>query len=99
MPSRWPNNMDDHFNTLHPTSIKTRWRNNWPSAMESSTASSVFSPYLNRVAPSRLCSTNRFRISGRSFDPHGESVYDRFANLNWPKLLSKYAKLVTPQLQ
>ena len=24
---------------------------------------------------------------------------DRFANLNWPKLLSKYAKLVTPQLQ
>src|SRR5207245_10221205 len=24
---------------------------------------------------------------------------DRFANLNWPKILSKYAKLVTPQMQ
>ena len=24
---------------------------------------------------------------------------DRFASLNWPKILSKYAKLVTPQLQ
>jgi hypothetical protein len=24
---------------------------------------------------------------------------DRFANLNWPRILSKYAKLVTPQLQ
>jgi len=24
---------------------------------------------------------------------------DRFANLNWPKILSKYAKLITPQMQ
>ena len=24
---------------------------------------------------------------------------DRFANLNWPKILSKYARLVTPQMQ
>ena len=24
---------------------------------------------------------------------------DRFASLNWPKILSKYAKLVTPQMQ
>src|SRR2546428_11399626 len=24
---------------------------------------------------------------------------DRFANLNWPKILSQYAQLVTPQMQ
>src|SRR5207249_6044194 len=33
--TRWPNNMDGHFNTSHPTSTKRRRRNNWPNAMES----------------------------------------------------------------
>ena len=28
-----------------------------------------------------------------------QKLADRFANLNWPKILSKYAKLVTPQMQ
>src|SRR5437764_157936 len=68
MPWRWPNNMDGHFNTSHPTSTRMRRRNNWLSAMESSMA-------------------------------RAQKFADRFANLNWPKLLSKYAKLVTPQLQ
>jgi hypothetical protein len=31
--------------------------------------------------------------------PRAQKFADRFANQNWPKILSKYAKLVTPQMQ
>ena len=55
--------------------VATQQRSNWPSAMESSTASSVSTPFWNPVALFRLCSTSRFPINGRSFDPHAESVY------------------------
>ena len=166
MPWRWPNNMDGHFNTSHPTSTRMRRRKQLAqrdgiqhglvciySILE---PCRTFSFVFNKPGPDqrpfvrsakRKCLHLYFYFMDRHFglihlriqtwfpmpipiDFNGhewlarklaangvrytkldnaflwiddiaraQKFADRFANLNWPKLLSKYAKLVTPQLQ
>src|SRR5947207_15661872 len=74
---------------------------------ESSTISCVFSRFLN----GHEWLARKLEANGVRFTKHdnaflwiedmvrAQKFSDRFANLNWPKILSKYAKLVTPQMQ